>query len=172
MQMSRNVVFHNFIPSSPLSTNVKLKGRPAPRLCQIKPISCCLKKKIKKIAGKQKTAEIHISHWASTSFSLSPLPSFHLFPFLSVHSANGGYVKANSGSLSIKDFMCPIKKKKATGCPLESEVSFPCLIMSVWQNCNANFLTYIATDSSHFHSLGDHLCARVILRGLSLSGVE
>lgn len=74
MQMSRNVVFHNFIPSSPLSTNVKLKGRPAPRLCQIKPISCCLKKKIKKIAGKQKTAEIHISHWASTSFSLSPLP--------------------------------------------------------------------------------------------------
>lgn len=111
MQMSRNVVFHNFIPSSPLSTNVKLKGRPAPRLCQIKPISCCLKKKIKKIAGKQKTAEIHTSHRASTSFSLSPLPSFHLFPFLSVHSANGGYVKANSGSLSIKDFMCPIKKK-------------------------------------------------------------
>lgn len=117
MQMSRNVVFHNFIPSSPLSTNVKLKGRPAPRLCQIKPISCCLKKKIKKIAGKQKTAEIHTSHRASTSFSLSPLPSFHLFPFLSVHSANGGYVKANSGSLSIKDFMCPIKKKKGDRMP-------------------------------------------------------
>ena len=100
MQISSNVIFLNFSPHLPL-TDVKLKGRPSPRLCQIKPLHCCLTN-----AGKQQTdspdsflCAYHIRPWC-----FQPL----FFPsFLSLSCTF--CVNANSGSLSIKHFMFPIK---------------------------------------------------------------
>lgn len=56
MQNELKCCFPSFQPSSPFSTNVKLKGRPTSRLCQIKPILRCFTN-----AGKLHTAEFLVS---------------------------------------------------------------------------------------------------------------
>ena len=120
-----------FIISSPRLPFQQTSGSKAGRLpdCVKLNRSCVAWKKKKELLVNRKLQRFrpHI-RLPPLSFSLF----FPFFSLLSVHSANRGYVKANFWSLSIKDFMCPIKKTN-TGCPLESEVSFPCLIMSVWK---------------------------------------
>lgn len=151
-----------------LWTDVMLKGRPSPRLCQIKLILQSLIN-----AGKHKTADCssnipppsllfrtyHIGH------QCFPLLSFLSFLSILYIWWNWRSVKINSGSLSIILRVYVPHKNCRMPCgdggiiSLSYNVCLEIALLISW---------HIATYSSYFHSHGDHHCACVIFKALSV----